>query len=486
MENGQAIVVGSYPLGDRAPQAATILPSPSTPNQYYLFNVQSKQDYPVGEKLFYNRIDMSLNGGLGKVVEKKKLVIQDSINWGQIKAVQHANGRDWWIVLKRFDQNKFYKVLLSNSSISTQEQQISGEIIKTGGQVAFSPDGSKYIAVNHPILGGPAFIDLFDFDRCSGELSNRKRHTLNHPDFFVPGVSVSPDSRFLYITFDRIVYQYDLRANNIFASEVVVAEFDTNNYYYVWPLNFYLAQLAPDGRIYVSPSNGNFCLHRIRYPNKKGLDCQFRQWDIYTPTGRYYDLPNHPNYRLGSIDGSTCDTLGLDNHPLARFRWDFEDTISPLRVTFGDLSTYEPDQWTWYFGDGTVLDTTASGEVVHTFPSPGTYTVCLVAANGYSSDTVCHTIKIAAVSATEPLPANPAIAAYPNPSPQDFTLHVPGTAEWQRVDVELSDIHGRVVLRTAWRGQVGSIGGRELHGGVYFARVTVEGMAVGTVKLVKI
>jgi PKD repeat protein len=181
-----------------------------------------------------------------------------------------------------------------------------------------------------------------------------------------------------------------------------------------------------------------------------------------------------------------CDTLGLDNHPLARFRWDFEDTISPLRVTFSDLSAYEPDQWTWYFGDGTVLDTTASGEVVHSFPSPGTYTVCLVAANGYSSDTVCHTIQIGTVSAPELATQRVVIAAYPNPSPQDFTLHVPGTAEWQRVDVELSDLHGRAVLRTAWRGSVGNIGGRELAGGVYFARVTVEGMDVGTVKLVKI
>ncbi|MBK8966601.1 MAG: hypothetical protein IPM36_07930 [Lewinellaceae bacterium] len=58
-------------------------------------------------------------------------------------------------------------------------------------------------------------------------------------------------------------------------------------------------------------------------------------------------MPNFPNYRLGPLDGSPCDTLGLDNLPAAHFRWEFWDTLTPLNVSFTDLSIYEPATWQW-------------------------------------------------------------------------------------------------------------------------------------------
>jgi PKD repeat protein len=472
--------------GAPIPQSVLALQTPGKTKQYYLFSVEDGPGFGLGSGLYCNTIDMNANNGVGKVAVKRKPVIVDSLAWGLITATKHANGRDWWVIVPHHNNDKYFSILVQSDTILVNKHFYDTPFIRSAGATIFSPNGQYYAHIVSESSAAPAFITLFNFDRCSGVLTNQKEHHLYDPLHFIPGINFSPNSRYLYALDDRDAYQYDLNAPDIFASETLVAEWDGTRYYNIWPTNFMYGQLAPDGRIYVNNSNASVTWHRIRYPNRKGMDCAFVQNDIATPNINEDDMPNHPNYRLGPIDGSACDTLGLDNHPLARFRWDFEDTISPLRVTFSDLSAYEPDQWTWYFGDGTVLDTTASGEVMHSFPSPGTYTVCLVATNGYSSDTVCHTIQIGTVSASEPVAQQVAIAAYPNPSPQDFTLHVPGTAEWQRVDVELSDLHGRAVLRTAWRGSAGSVSGRELAGGVYFARVTVEGEGVGTVRLVKI
>lgn len=483
MQNGNSINPGDVMYGAQIPQSVLAIQSQKNTHEYYLLSVEDGPGFGLGSGLYCNTIDMNANNGVGKVVVKRKPIIIDSLEWGMFTATKHANGRDWWVIVPKHNKQKYLSILIQPDTIVVTEYNYQIEFSNGAGQTVFSPDGNHYAQIVHELFTTLPFIVLFEFDRCTGQLHNQRQHDLYVPNHYWPGVAFSPNSRYLYAFDDHEAYQYDLTEPDVFASEVLIAEWNGSSYY-VWRNNFMLGQLAPDGRIYVNNSNTNVNWHRIRFPNRKGLDCAFVQNDIATPNINEDDMPNHPNYRLGPIDGSACDTLELDNHPLARFRWDFEDTISPLRVTFGDLSAYEPDQWTWYFGDGTVLDTTASGEVVHTFPAPGTYTVCLVAANGYSSDTVCHTIQIGTVSATEVLHTHPSIAAYPNPSPQDFTLHVPGIAEWQRVDVELSDLHGRAVLRTAWRGPVGRISGDGLHGGVYFARVAVEGTAVGVVKLV--
>jgi PKD repeat protein len=328
---------------------------------------------------------------------------------------------------------------------------------------------------------------LFDFDRCSGHLSNQKKHTLYNVDHFGIGASFSPDSKRLYAFDDRVAFQYDLTAPDIFVSETIIAEWNGSLYYNIWPNNFYQGQLAPDGRIYVNNSNSNVNLHRVRFPNRKGVACQFMQNDIATPFANADDMPNLPNYRLGPVDGSACDTLGLDNHPLARFRWDFEDTLTPLRVTFTDLSAYEPDHWQWLFGDGVVYDTTASGEVFHSFPAPGLYTVCLVVSNINSADTLCYAIQVGEMVGSK-APAEPAhhIAAFPNPVYQLLSLQVQGIAEWQRVDAVIYDQLGRVAGHTAWRGGTGQINMAELPGGVYSLGITVDGRATGIVRVVKI
>jgi hypothetical protein len=324
---------------------------------------------------------------------------------------------------------------------------------------------------------------IYDFDRCTGKLSNPIYSSFENTGLG-NGCAFSSDSRYLYVIGRTKIWQYDMQAPDVLAGQTLVAEWDgyiRNNQF---PTTFSLAQLAPDGRIYISTPNSNPYLHTIEFPNRAGTACQVRQRAIELPNLNAYSIPNHPNFRLGPLDGSACDTLGLNNLPLANFRWDFEDTLSPLRVTFSDLSAYEPEEWHWDFGHGGA--TSADTSPVHTFPAEGLYTVCLTVRNAYGADTVCYPVRIgtsvgtSAPEAPEPL----AVRAWPNPFGQLLSISVP-VQPWERVDAELFDALGRPVARHAWRGDFGQWRLNGLPPGVYVYRVRSERGGVGAGRVVK-
>ena len=125
-------------------------------------------------------------------------------------------------------------------------------------------------------------------------------------------------------------------------------------------------------------------------------------------------LPHFPNFRLGPVDGSACDTLGIDNLPLAGWRY---DRTGGLGVDFTSVSWYEPTAWAWEFGDPTTGTNNFSSEKhpSHTFSAPGGYDVCLTVSNTYGSDTKCKTVWVNTVSAQEP-GEEVSVKVYPNPT----------------------------------------------------------------------
>jgi hypothetical protein len=74
---------------------------------------------------------------------------------------------------------------------------------------------------------------------------------------------------------------------------------------------FDIAQLAPNGKIYIGTGNTTLRMHVINNPDEPGLACNLVQHGITTPTYYWNSLPNHPNYFLGALAGSPCDTLSV-------------------------------------------------------------------------------------------------------------------------------------------------------------------------------
>ena len=266
---------------------------------------------------------------------------------------------------------------------------------------------------------------------------------------------------------------------DVFTSELTVAEWDGTLFKNTFPVNFYLSQLAPDGRIYINSTGSSVSMHVINFPGRSGNDCQFIQNGLQTPTQIRYEMPNFPNYRLGPLDGSSCDTLGLDNHPLARWRWEQEDTLQPLSITFTDLSDYEPDNWYWTFGDG---QSSTAQYPVHAYDAKGVYTVCLVVSNANSADTLCRVLELGVSgtgSITETIPAGL------SPNPFTDRLSVSLNASVRSPMFHLYDATGRLVRTESLVLGINELETPGLPSGMYFWRVESAGEVLQRGKCLK-
>jgi PKD domain/Secretion system C-terminal sorting domain len=347
----------------------------------------------------------------------------------------------------------------------------------TVGNVVFSPDGTKY--VSHEIRFNPLnAIDIYDFDRCTGELQHLEHFTMNDSIFLTGGASISPDSRFLYIVTNVSIFQFDLWAVDIEASKDVVAEYD-GFIGYPYASKFGIPQIGPNGKIYIASAATDTFMHVINTPNQPGLGSHVAQHSLGLPNLNDLSIPNFPNYRLGPLDGSPCDTLGLNNHPLAGFTWFAEE----LEVTFSDNSYYRPEEWLWDFGDGTG---SMERNPIHSYVQPGEYYVCLTVSNEYDSDTACHWVSLdTLLTATQPLSIGGSVSLYPNPAREEVWLSfdeaLTQPATWSVYDAMGRQV-GEVLLQPGKSRYHLFTGG--LGSGLYFWNLWSEGRILSAGKVV--
>ena len=481
MENGLKLNPDNSAIQTRLYQGVLALPLPENDHLYYLIHemrtyAPTPYSYHHIYYCLYTIVDMSQNGGLGKVIEKNRVLVKDTLCYGKLTATRHANGRDWWILVPKFDRSAFFRYLLTPSGIDTFPPQTLGEnLISNGGQAVFSPDGSKYVRMNCPGINIGSYLDIFDFDRCEGLLSNYQRiFKLGIPS---TGVSISPNSRYLYLTNTTSVFQYDLEASDLESSETLVAEYDG----FESPLitNFFQAQLAPDGKIYICSNSSTDKLHVIEEPDLPGDSCRVRQHAINLPTLNLGTVPNHPNYRLGPLDGTACDTLGLDNVPVAHFRYAADSFVSNTFI-FRDLSYYEPATWVWDFGDGTGSTQRCPA---HTYPAPGAWQVCLSVSNANGSDTQCRTVEIT-VPVLEPA-FMPKAQVMPSPFRDRLQVMLWSEAK-SGLHFRLHDQAGRQIADRTLSGENDEVATAGLPPGMYFWTVSDGDVVLDSGKCVKV
>ena len=192
----------------------------------------------------------------------------------------------------------------ASEEVSSKKQSIGEVIDETDDilQTILSPNGTLYVR---------AFSDrgifLYDFDRDMGVLTNPR-----HIDFTIEpkfgGAAISSNGRFLYVNSLLEVWQFDLWAEDIEESKVLVATFD--GYASPFPSTFLNAQLGPDCKLYYNSSNGVDVLHVMHNPNAKGLACNFEQHGIQLHSSHGISMPYFPSYRLDT-DFPICDTTRL-------------------------------------------------------------------------------------------------------------------------------------------------------------------------------
>ena len=286
-------------------QAALFLPMPDNSRFYYLIHFSGDTFDGRPATLFYSVIDKEANGGLGAIVKKNMPFYRSLFRAGGMTACKHANGRDWWIIMAEYNHNSFYKFLLTPSGISDTLIQNIGVVYHGPFDEAYScftQDGTKFATGCYE---GP--LEVFDFDRCTGEFSNMVKINSMPAPATVAGsgpIAFSPNGRFLYSS-DRLdLTQYDLWNANVQDSAEIYRA-DSSDHAQIDFIN-----LAPNGKIYGSTFNGGFYfLHVINYPDSLGSSCGFVYGGQPTLSLNTINLPNLPNYKLGPLIGSGCDTI---------------------------------------------------------------------------------------------------------------------------------------------------------------------------------
>lgn len=322
MENGDSIEIHHTGGHSGVTQGVLIIPSDSKDSLYYVFYIAYVSGF-----IEYAIVNMKENAGEGKVVEKNLVLNNIDYVTEKMTAVKHGNGRDWWLIMMGSAMEgdstpfKFVKYLITPSSIEGPYYQDAAffyedEMYTTLGQMKFCKNGSKLISTREKRL------DIYDFDRCTGNFSNLI--TIDTVDTeWIYGAEFSEDGDKIYVSSGdypnapKILYQFCFScASDINSTKKVIYD----------PLyigeRFTQMQLAENDKIYLAsydylhieaPNELNTHLSVINSPDNEGLSCNFDTSTISTG-GKMarLGLPNMPNYNLGALTGSDCDTLGLD------------------------------------------------------------------------------------------------------------------------------------------------------------------------------
>ncbi|MDX1913176.1 MAG: hypothetical protein SFV22_16905 [Saprospiraceae bacterium] len=315
VENGDTINPGTIwqnnqNLGYPSVFGGFALPDPGKSNCYYLFHtpIFLNNGEIIASPFYYSFIDMNANNGAGKVTAKNQVLWQgDFIQPG---AVKHANGRDWWVLTAQESEHLYHLFLITPNGIEGPMTQILGDPFPNTdarGISNFSPDGTMYARCD-----ANNGLYLFDFNRCTGELSNLRILPYDQATGFRFGSAVfSPDGRFIYLNGNEIIVQLDLNAPNLDYSAV-----DTVQMYdkFADPgppflTRFLYPQIGPDDKIYYTTTGTTPRLHVINRPNLPGLACDVENHGVQLSRFNGRTTCFFPNYRLGEWEGSPCDTL---------------------------------------------------------------------------------------------------------------------------------------------------------------------------------
>jgi hypothetical protein len=174
-----------------------------------------------------------------------------------------------------------------------------------------------------PWYGSMCKADLFNFDRCTGKFSFVERfYNYNAPAnesvFMGFTMEFSPNSKLIYVANSQHIFQFDTESQNVSQTADTIATYngfiDTIGNL-VGAVSFYSIKLSANNHLYLSSASTHY-IHEIENPDIKGIGCNFNFCKYQLHYYSNFRLPHLPNYKLGPIDGSVCDSLGIDN-PIA-------------------------------------------------------------------------------------------------------------------------------------------------------------------------
>lgn len=204
-----------YPPGDNLISCDSdyykvqIVPFSNAPNKFYLFHMYSAKGIvseresgtPKGcndanlSALYYSVLEMNFPAATGKLLVKNQPMIRLPLD--KVMLVKHANKRDTWVIGHSWDSAYYSAFLVTDEKIYPPVKTVIGPdamvpASNIRSSVAVSPNGKRVAA-----SGSASFVEIYDFNNSTGELSNYRTVALNKE--YVTALAFSPDNSKLYI-----------------------------------------------------------------------------------------------------------------------------------------------------------------------------------------------------------------------------------------------------------------------------------------------
>jgi hypothetical protein len=321
------------------PGSSIIIPTQKLLTPYYILSLDddySQLSYcivqfdSIENKYFMNEIACNI------------FLDADSTGYGssRLTVVKHGNGRDWWVVnkihslidsLQPFSVRLFDGNVFAEPELSYVDSILEPEYFQHG-QILFNEKGDKFAMENGKT------IRLYSFDRCSGAIYP-ECHINSLESKGLVSIAFSQNGNYLYAATDggdagspdwvSRIWQFDVNESTnceaLEDSRQLV--YEEEEPYDNWVILSMLLE-RHSGRIYFSADRRwmtlgddtitgpqNLHLHAIMDPNMPGALSNAQENVIYLNGMRYSNegLPNMPNYALGALQGSPCDTIDTAN-----------------------------------------------------------------------------------------------------------------------------------------------------------------------------
>lgn len=359
--------------------SSIILPKPDDCNLYYIFTIDTQDgevpSYRPKRGIEYNIVDMSLNGGLGKVVQKNIPVPINGVVQGyeKLAAITNADKTGYWVVTHF--EGKFYAFSITAEGVDLTPVVSSTNITaKLGlGYLKGSPNGTRLaLGMEDPNKNDTVgSLSIYDFNNATGAASNEIILSPTGSGVGFYGVEFSSDSQVLYTesignfeaplgNFEKKLLQYNLNAPSVITTRQVLLEYRGAEA---------ALQRALDDKIYIAKATASY-LDRIEAPNVI-YNAMTGDTPVYTEDAVYLGtkvgligLPTFLNnyFRIAI----TVNNLSIREEQLyctgARLDFDFCSQG-------GEIESIH-----WDFGDGA-----SSSEFYpdYAYNAPGTYTITL-------------------------------------------------------------------------------------------------------------
>ncbi|WP_321278822.1 YCF48-related protein [Marinifilum fragile] len=368
MTNGEDLIPTH---SQNSTQESIAIPKPGTDDQFYIFTTDPWNGQETSG-LYLTELDLSLEGGLGKVVNKSTRLIDSTTN--MICATMHENGRDIWLLTSKRYDNIYYSFLITENGVS-QDPIVNQIGINDGywsGQMKFSPDGKFVASCSDGMASEELIFTLLDFNKSSGLLMNPKY--IRHEDQTGSvGIEFSPDGRKVYVVLGGGLSQYDI--SNPITDSIVNSRHSLPGGTYNM---FSQIQLAPDGNLYITKGGGGGGTEHlgvVSNANANGSEVIVEQNGLYLQGGSSF-VNFTPNF--------------ISNY-FFKTSFTYQNTCQKSPTHFKVTNDYELESVEWLFGEGS-SSTELNPEF--TYDEAGTYQVQLIAHYKNKTDKITREIVI--------------------------------------------------------------------------------------------